>query len=110
MFMHVMYGVIGLMLVGLGAPLALGKVRPNALYGFRTQKTLSDPEIWYAANRVAGRDLMLTGGATLTASAVTWFVGPRNVHVLALTLLGVVLLALVATILHCGLALRRLSS
>jgi len=26
----------------------------NPLYGFRTKKTLQDPEVWYPTNRVAG--------------------------------------------------------
>lgn len=38
----------------LAIPMALGKVPPNGLYGFRTSKTLSSPEIWYPANRAAG--------------------------------------------------------
>lgn len=38
----------------LSVPLILGLVPPNGLYGFRTGKTLSSPEIWYAANRAAG--------------------------------------------------------
>ena len=36
-------------------PLALGKVPPNRLYGFRTPRTLADDRVWYPVNRVAGR-------------------------------------------------------
>lgn len=42
---------------------------PNGTYGFRTKKTLSDPKIWYAANRASGHDL-LVAGAVITASSV----------------------------------------
>ena len=35
-------------------PMVLGKVPPNGLYGFRTPKTLSSPDVWYPANRSAG--------------------------------------------------------
>ena len=35
-------------------PLILRQVPPNGLYGFRTPKTLSSPEIWYEANRMSG--------------------------------------------------------
>jgi len=41
-------------LAALALPLALGIVPPNWLYGFRTRKTISSPEVWYPANRVAG--------------------------------------------------------
>lgn len=36
-------------------PLALGKVPPNRLYGFRTPRVLADDRVWYPVNRVAGR-------------------------------------------------------
>jgi uncharacterized membrane protein len=35
-------------------PMALRKVPPNHLYGFRTQRTLSSPDIWYPANAFSG--------------------------------------------------------
>ncbi len=38
-------------------PLLLRKVPPNAIYGFRTPKTLSDPQIWYEANYRGAVDL-----------------------------------------------------
>jgi uncharacterized membrane protein len=74
-----LYGLTGLLFVGIGIPLALQKVRPNPWYGFRTSKTLSDPHIWYAANQVTGIDLILAGAA-LT-------VGVLGLYVLRQTLL-----------------------
>ena len=56
-----LYGLMGVMFVGIGIPLARQRVRPNVWYGFRTPKTLSDPHIWYSANRVAGIDLVVAG-------------------------------------------------
>ncbi|HEX5431511.1 MAG TPA: SdpI family protein [Bryobacteraceae bacterium] len=35
-------------------PMALGMVPPNGFYGFRTEKTLSSPKVWYPANRACG--------------------------------------------------------
>jgi uncharacterized membrane protein len=55
------YGFAGLVFLAMGIPLALRKVRPNPWYGFRTAKTLSDPAVWYAANRLAGVDLIVAG-------------------------------------------------
>jgi len=42
-------------------PLVLGKVSPNGMYGFRTPKTLSSPDIWYPANRAAGWFMIAAG-------------------------------------------------
>jgi uncharacterized membrane protein len=39
-------------------------VPPNRLYGFRTRKTLSSPDIWYPANVFSGYALMLAAAVT----------------------------------------------
>lgn len=51
----VVYVAVSLLVVGLNVPLALGRVPPNDVYGFRTPKTVSNPAIWYPANRACGR-------------------------------------------------------
>jgi uncharacterized membrane protein len=56
-----LYCSLGLLFIGIGIPLALQRVAPNVWYGVRTARTLSDPKIWYTANRIAGIDLMITG-------------------------------------------------
>lgn len=48
---------IALILVAI--PLALGKVPPNVVYGFRTRATLSSEETWYDANAYFGRRLII---------------------------------------------------
>jgi uncharacterized membrane protein len=48
----------------LGIPLVFKLVPPNRLYGFRTRKTLSRPDIWYPANGFAGYALMLAAAVT----------------------------------------------
>ena len=48
-------------MAGLVLPLALGRVPPNALYGFRTPRTLTDDEVWYGVNRPAGWALFFGG-------------------------------------------------
>jgi hypothetical protein len=68
--------VIALMVLGgffvsaLGLPLALGKVRPNPWYGFRTPRTLSDERVWYPTNRITGWYLVVTGILSGLASLV----------------------------------------
>lgn len=47
--------VVATVLGGLAVPLVLGKIGPNVIYGFRTERTLSNPEIWYIANAFAGK-------------------------------------------------------
>lgn len=61
-----------LFIVALAIPLVLRLVPPNSLYGFRTTKTLSSPEIWFPANRASG--LFLIGGAVLSAvfNVILW--------------------------------------
>ena len=48
-------------------PLILGVVPPNNFYGFRTTKTLANPELWFRANRFAGVALLI---AALISAAV----------------------------------------
>ena len=45
---------VGLLFVVLSIPLIQERVPPNSIYGFRTAKSLSDPNIWYAINRISG--------------------------------------------------------
>ncbi len=54
----------------LGIPLYFRKVPPNRFYGFRTGRTLSDPQVWYEVNRVTGGWMVITGAAT--AAVATW--------------------------------------
>lgn len=39
-----------LLLLGLGIPLAMGRVKRNSWYGFRTPSTVSRDEVWYPVN------------------------------------------------------------
>lgn len=57
-----LFALTGLFVVGLGWPLARGRVGRNETYGYRSRAALSDDGAWYRANRVAGRGMMLVGG------------------------------------------------
>ncbi len=50
-----------LVLIAVSIPLVMEVVPPNWIYGFRTAKTMSNPRIWYEANRHAGANLMAAG-------------------------------------------------
>jgi len=41
----VIMAVYGVVLIAMAIPLSLRKVSPNVIYGFRTPKTLSSPEL-----------------------------------------------------------------
>ena len=57
--------MLPLIIVLTAVPLVLGKVPPNGLYGFRTEKTQSSPEVWYPANRFAGWAFVVAGLITV---------------------------------------------
>ena len=60
--------ILGFILLVLGVPLVMGKVRPNAFYGFRTAATMRDERVWYEANAFGGMAL-IGCGATVVALA-----------------------------------------
>jgi SdpI/YhfL family protein len=64
---------LGALEVVLSFPFLLEKVPPNQLYGFRTDETLSNPEIWYKANKDFANDLTAIGIATVMISFVVFF-------------------------------------
>lgn len=86
----------GTLLVCFGVPLFLGRVRPNWWYGCRTEKTLSDEKVWYAVNRVTGRDLAAGGIALIAGSlAILRFGRGLNPARALLVLLFILLLSVV---------------
>jgi uncharacterized membrane protein len=64
------YVIVACVVGFLGLPLYFGKIPPNRFYGFRTERTLADPKVWYPVNRVAGGWMAVTGA--LTAAVATW--------------------------------------
>jgi arginine exporter protein ArgO len=57
----VVYTMTAALFIGLALPLIWEAVPPNRWYGFRTRRTLSEPAVWYAVNRVTGWWLLATG-------------------------------------------------
>jgi uncharacterized membrane protein len=86
----------GVVFIALGIPLLRGRVRPNFWYGCRTEKTLSDEKVWYAVNRVTGRDIV-AGGIALIACSLTLLLFGRGLNPThaVLALLFVLLLSVV---------------
>jgi hypothetical protein len=52
------------LVVAAGVPLAVGLVPPNSIYGLRTTRTKSSPDVWYKANHTAGLALVAAGCAS----------------------------------------------
>jgi uncharacterized membrane protein len=67
---QVLFPALGLLLALLGWPLAAGLVPLNRWYGLRVPATLADERVWYDANAVAGRDMVLLGGAVAIVALV----------------------------------------
>ncbi|MEO7993039.1 MAG: SdpI family protein [bacterium] len=53
--------VDGLLFIVLGYPMATDRIKPNPFYGFKLPGLWRDPDAWYRANRVCGRDMMWVG-------------------------------------------------
>jgi uncharacterized membrane protein len=62
--------VTATLLVVLSLPMIRGSVKPNRVYGLRAPKTLRDERIWYAANRLMGKNLLVAGAVALTVAIV----------------------------------------
>jgi uncharacterized membrane protein len=103
------YFIGGLALFAAGVPLLRGWIPRNRWSGFRAPKTLSSDRIWYEANRVAGRDLMIAGAVIMTAAGLSALLS-KEVPGLPLEKINKVVLygALFSAALHSFIALRRM--
>jgi uncharacterized membrane protein len=101
-----------IVLIAASIPLILEKVGPNRYYGFRTPKTLSSPEIWYAANRIAGRDLVIAGLVVLSWDLILALLVLFSIRVPTLPGLlgttGILLLAVGFALVHSFWALNKM--
>jgi len=104
-----LFAAVGLLFIGLSIPLILGRVPPNHFYGCRTEKTLSDPEIWYEANRISGKDFLLAGVLVLAASLGTLVFGQEvNPNHVVITLLSLLVFSVAGAAWHCFTVGRRM--
>ncbi|HEY5074362.1 MAG TPA: SdpI family protein [Pyrinomonadaceae bacterium] len=104
-----LYGIGGVFLIAISLPMMYDKVPPNGFYGFRTPRTMSNPNLWYPANRVAGRNMVLAGLIVIMTALVV-FAMQKTIHpkTAALTLLVVSLASLTGAVIHSLMALRRM--
>ncbi|HVH29616.1 MAG TPA: SdpI family protein [Vicinamibacterales bacterium] len=75
---------IGPILILLSIPLALRWVPPNRFYGLRIPATRRDESVWYDANALNGRHLLLLGLLMVTLE----FLLPRSIRAPVLASIG----------------------
>lgn len=104
-----LFALVGVLFVGLSIPLIQRRVPPNRYYGFRTAKTLSNPEVWYKVNRVSGTDLLIAG-ALITSGSLTMLLLAQawRPQLVAITLLLVMVFSLTGVTWHGFRVLRRM--
>ncbi len=68
---------MGALFIALGVPLLRRKIPQNSWYGVRVGATMTNKEVWYEANEICGRDLIVFGVATiLLAGGLSFFAWP----------------------------------
>ena len=69
----VFFVFVGVLMIALAIPLMPGRVKPNSWYGFRTTRTLQDPDIWYPVNAYAGKWLLAYGLVVALVGVLLFF-------------------------------------
>ena len=103
------YFIAGFVSFAVGVPFLRGWVPRNRLAGFRTPKTLSNDRVWYEANRVAGRDMLIAGLVVMATAVVSALLAQQNPGLTLEKINKLVCIgALLIATLHSFIALRRI--
>ena len=98
--------LLAVVTMAIAVPLVLRKVPPNVIYGFRTPKTLSNPQIWYVANYKGGINLIVASIAALLCWVVFILLFDRSIAAVLST--GVFVAASIVATIVSLLQLRKL--
>ena len=103
------YAGMGFLIILLCVPMILEMVPPNNWYGFRTRRTLSDPNVWYPANRIAGQ-YFAVAGVLIVITTLLVFLFHKNLppKTSSLILLSVSLISILGATVLSLIALRRI--
>lgn len=71
--------VLALMIIVISIPLYLGKVKRNAVYGFRIKKAFESDLSWYLINRYGARSLIIWAFFLVFIAIICLFISPENV-------------------------------
>ena len=93
-----LYCAAGILLALLSIPLMRRKIPPNGLYGFRTPKTIDNPELWYVVNQFSAKRMFWTAIAFLIAALVLYFLPGIGLDGYAMGCLGVFSLGMIITV------------
>ncbi|WP_435637385.1 SdpI family protein [Carnimonas bestiolae] len=80
----IILGLVSLFFFIISTPLALGKIKPNRIYGYRTNFTLNNVEAWYSINKFYGKLFLLTSALYILFSVICLLYElhiPRNVTI-----------------------------
>jgi uncharacterized membrane protein len=91
----ILYAIIGVVIALTAVPLMVNMVKPNRFYGFRSRRTLGDPEIWYAGNHYAGNLQFIAGIFTTMFAFVLTLVSGMSLTTYSLTNMIVLLVVLI---------------
>lgn len=80
---------IGLLSIIIALPLIMRLIKPNPFYGFRIQRTLEDPQVWYSVNEYFARHLLIVGILHVFASIAFFFIPGISVDIYALSCMAV---------------------
>ena len=72
LYLLLIFFAIGVLIIGLCIPLIRRKIKPNRFYGFKTPKTLSDPDIWYPVNVYSGKWGLVMGSAMILVGSILY--------------------------------------
>jgi uncharacterized membrane protein len=103
MHVHVPFLLACGLIAAVSIPPILRWVGPNPIYGFRTPRTHSSPEIWYPANAFAGRVLLIAAGVSAASLSFT----PRHFLSHAWVPLFLFVAPLAVAVVVCFLSLHR---
>jgi hypothetical protein len=95
---------LGFIVIAVSIPLLLGKIKMNAVYGFRIRKAFESEENWYTINSYGAKALIRWSLAIMAAGIFCFFIEPQHV----LTVAKVGFISLLVPIAQTVLYARRL--
>ncbi|MDC7225223.1 MAG: SdpI family protein [Spirochaetales bacterium] len=70
MYDGIWFITIGIIYVVFGLPLFFKKIKPNKVFGLRTQDLRNNPELWYKRNKIAGKYLIVFGVISVVINTI----------------------------------------